>query len=311
MDKRRLGGLVVLGVMVLLVGACAQASKSDAVSAKVGATEERGATADLVARSADAMSRFWDEEKSGGVKSAAETAPVVRADRNAAPAMSADIAGPTPDAGAATAQVGVPVEAPERAPIAVPIPSPSAVFAAQAAPRESAPLVGGIAGFFSAGAVAGSAEALKHQAFRIRVIALCSKVEGFGRFTRLETAKITGRPVPLLVYTQVDGFAYRTLSGDETAPATDDGKTQWVVDLGQTVSVYRLSEEGKGTDEQVLYVPEQPCRDVAVGKRRDHFLVQRIDLSPWLVAGKYAVKVTLRDKATGLIDERVTELELR
>ncbi|MDP1662744.1 MAG: hypothetical protein Q8L55_12595 [Phycisphaerales bacterium] len=307
MDKRRLGGFFVFGVVALFVGACAQASKSEVAGAKVGAAEERGATADLVARSADAMSRFWDEEKSGGTRPAADAAPVVRADRNAAPAAGADVAVPMPSADAA----GAPVEAPESVTIAVPLPSPSAVFAAPAAPREAAPMAGGIAGFFSAGAVAGSAEALKHQAFRIRVIALCSKVDGFGRFTRLETAKITGRPVPLLVYTQVDGFAYRTLSGDETAPTTDDGKTQWVVDLGQTVSVYRLSEEGKGTDEQVLYVPEQPCRDVAVGKRRDHFLVQRIDLSPWLVAGKYAVKVTLRDKATGLIDERVTELVLR
>jgi len=50
---------------------------------------------------------------------------------------------------------------------------------------------------------------------------------------------------------------------------------------------------------------------VATGKRRDHFLVQRIDLSPWLVAGKYAVKVTLRDKATNFVDESVTEIVLR
>ncbi len=308
MDKRRLGGWVAACAWAVLCGACAQSAKVDGAGAKAGVTGERSATAELVARSADAMSRFWEEEKSGSAKPVAEAAPVARAPKVAAPVTEVEVASSPAGTGAS-----VPLDAasPVVVPAAAAQPSPAAVVAAQPVAREQAPQVGGIAGFFSAGAVASSAEALKHQAFRIRVIALCSKVEGFGRFTRMETAKITGRPVPLLIYTQVDGFAYRTLSGEEAAPVPDDGKTQWVVDLGQTVSVYRLNDDGKGSDEQVLYVPEQPCRDVAVGKRRDHFLVQRIDLSPWLVAGKYAVKVTLRDKATGLIDERVTELVLR
>lgn len=146
--------------------------------------------------------------------------------------------------------------------------------------------------------------------FRVSALALCSRVEGFGKYTRVESVRPPGggRAVPLLVYTQVDGFAYRTRDG--AAVGADDGKTEWVIELGQSVVVYRMGADGK-SDVQVKVEPEQSARDVAAFKRRDHFLVQRIELPTPLVAGKYVVKVTLRDKATGMVDERTAEVVVR
>ena len=161
-----------------------------------------------------------------------------------------------------------------------------------------------VAGFWKSEETAGSG------AFQISGLALCSRVDGFGKFAKVESVRATGKPVPLLIYTQLDGFAYRTRDGSSTA--TDDGKTEWVVEIGQSVVVYRMGADGasKG-DVQVKVEPEQTARDVASFKRRDHFLVQRIELPTPLVPGKYGVKVTVRDKATGVVDERMTEVVVR
>ena len=158
--------------------------------------------------------------------------------------------------------------------------------------------------------------------FRISALALCSRVEGFGKIVKVESvpARGGGRSVPLLVYTQVDGFSYRTRDGSAASAGAEDGKTEWVVELGQSVAVYRAGAEGSGgaktvgaaaSDVLVKVEPEQTARDVALFKRRDHFLVQRIELPAPLVPGKYVVKVTVRDKATGMVDERVAEVVVR
>lgn len=319
MVRRSLEWVGCVGVAIGL-GGCAQAPQAESAGPKLDSTAE------MVSRSADAMQRFWDEGKAGaepdktGVD-ASNRSPAGRAATVAPAPRNSTVVARGPAEMKATQQTAIADEpktqeiaataAPDvRVPAmaaAVPTPTPSVVLAAPTVAHRSG---AGVSGFFSGEAVSSGAEvAPKGPSLRIGALALCSKVEGFGRFTRMETARITGRPVALLVYTQVDGFAYRTTGGATSAP--DDGKTQWVVDLGQAVVVYRLSADGKEPDEQVLYVPEQPCRDVALGKRRDHFLVQRIELSPWLVAGKYAVKVTVRDKATGQVDERITDVTLR
>lgn len=317
MVRRSLGwtGCVCLAVGL---GGCAQTPVAESAKPKLDSTAE------MVARSTDAMKRFWEEGKTGAERdqSDADANKSVPARRVAA-VTPAPTAAPTGGRGSTAPEVvpapadvvpskveavtAVPdLHAPATA-AAVPAPASSAALAAPAVAHRP---VSSVSGFFSGEAVASAVDvAPKGPSLRIGALALCSKVEGFGKLVRMETARITGRPVALLVYTQVDGFAYRTTGGAATAP--DDGKTQWVVDLGQSVVVYRLGADGKEPDEQVLYVPELPCRDVAVGKRRDHFLVQRIELSPWLVAGKYAVKVTVRDKATGQVDERITEVTLR
>jgi hypothetical protein len=140
---------------------------------------------------------------------------------------------------------------------------------------------------------------------RISELALCTRVEGFGKVVKAESVRATGRPVPLLIYTQVDGFSCR-----QQRKEGGNGENEWVIELGQSVVVYRLSADGKG-DVQVKVEPEQTARDVAAFKRRDHYLVQRIELPTPLVSGKYAVKVTVRDKKTGMVDEKVAEVVVR
>lgn len=146
-----------------------------------------------------------------------------------------------------------------------------------------------------------AAEAGEGATMKISELALCWRIDGFGKVVRVESLR-AGRPATVLIYTQVDGF-----SAQEEKRA--GGESRWVIELGQSVVVYRLSEDGKG-DVQVKVEPEQTARDVAGMRRRDHYLVQRIEL-PTRVAGKYAVKVTVRDKKTGMVDERVAEVVVR
>ncbi|HZW06454.1 MAG TPA: hypothetical protein VFF65_04970 [Phycisphaerales bacterium] len=295
---------------------CALAAAGGCAGGAREATDARGEpaaakpteTSDLVARSADAMARYWGGAAAPSAEDLTPRATEPTAPRAAEPARSHEPAATGASVPPPASDLPAKHEAP--APVADGLPASAPTTTPAPAPAAALPAPG-IAGFFAGAALAAPAAAEAAPRLRISNLALCSKVEAFGRFTRLESAPLTGRPVALLVYTQVEGFGYRTLGGEVNAPGADEAKTQWVVDLGQTVVVYRLSADGKQPDEQVLYVPELPCRDVATGKRRDHFLVQRIDLSPWLVAGKYAVKVTLRDKATGQVDERLSEIVLR
>jgi hypothetical protein len=319
MGKRRLGGWCCAAVMSLGLG-CAQTGSVAKNDAKPETTES------MVNRSAEVMQRYLSGEPAKETpreprKTDAASTPPPReniaiappTDRTTAPDAKREIAGSSqPGEPAPTPPVSMPPAAPAAvthtpAPAAaVPTATLPPVSPSAAQPRPTA-----VSGFFSDGAVANEKQGAKGPALRVGALALCSKVEGFGKFVRMETARISGKPVAMLVYTQVEGFAYRTLGGEAVAAQPEDSKTQWVVDLGQTVVVYRLGADGKEPDEQVLYVPEQPCRDVTIGKRRDHFMTQRIELSPWIAPGKYAVKVTVKDKATGLVDERVTEIELR
>ena len=68
-----------------------------------------------------------------------------------------------------------------------------------------------------------------------------------------------------------------------------EGDGQWVVNLGQTLSLYH-------TDGTLAWKrTEQVLRDVSRNVRRDYYLVQRIDLPPTLSVGTYNLKVTVRD----------------
>ena len=80
------------------------------------------------------------------------------------------------------------------------------------------------------------------------------------------------------------------------SPSSADGTRKpaherWALELSQEIHVYAAD----GT--LCWFVKEQKHRDTSESKRRDFFLVQRIDLPSSLTIGRYTLKVIIRDKA--------------
>jgi hypothetical protein len=118
---------------------------------------------------------------------------------------------------------------------------------------------------------------------RLPVVALCTRVEGFGQYDPLPTLTLSaGRPVRAVLYVEVDGFAHQS----HTTPGN------WAVELTQEV---RVVHDADGSLQ--WYRPEQRVLDVSRNRRRDFFLVQTIDLPPTLSVGNYTLRVTVRDLA--------------
>lgn len=127
---------------------------------------------------------------------------------------------------------------------------------------------------------------------------LCARVEGFGRYRPLPTRLLAGRAHPAIVYTEVDHFGTR-------AGAGPDGEPGHTVELSQELALYH--------DADGLLAwrrPEQAVTDFSRNRRRDFFIVQRIDLPQTLTVGMYRLKVTVHDRVTGETAETIIPIEV-
>jgi hypothetical protein len=135
-------------------------------------------------------------------------------------------------------------------------------------------------------------------------VALCQRVDGFGRFATIGTSNfLAGRPNAMIVYSEIENFS-QTRGAEGTGTAGDHSE-QWRVELGQTVRLYLDSD---GSEQLVL--PESVVHDVSISKRHDFFLVQRVDLPRTLSVGNYNLKVTVRDIGSGAIAEHAIPIRL-
>lgn len=129
--------------------------------------------------------------------------------------------------------------------------------------------------------------------------ALCTKVDGFGRYTEFPGRSVlAGRKQRAIVYVELDRFGHRPSSGP-------DGEAGFTVELTQDLSLYHEADGllawRKG---------EQEISDFSRNRRRDFFVVQMIDLPETLTIGKYALKVRVRDRATGAEAEASLPIEV-
>ncbi len=128
---------------------------------------------------------------------------------------------------------------------------------------------------------------------------LCSRVEGFGRYTPLpSTSLLAGKRHRAIVYAEVDGFAHKASTGS-------DGEPAHTVELTQDISLYH--------DADGLLAwrrPEQDISDTSRNRRRDFFVVQMIELPETLTVGAYRLKVTMRDKNTGAVAESIVPVQI-
>lgn len=167
---------------------------------------------------------------------------------------------------------------------------------------------------------------------RIVGSALCTSVQSYGSYTKFsDYTFLQGRAQPVIVYVALENFSQRasgvTKTDDVLAGATfklpdakerekkaaDGGKTKaaevagrdYVVELTETIAIHNDAD-----DLVVWRAPEASIRDVSRDKRKDYYLVQRIDLPARLTLGRYNVKITVRDTATGATDETVIPIEI-
>ncbi|MBY0263698.1 MAG: hypothetical protein K2Q20_15240, partial [Phycisphaerales bacterium] len=129
-------------------------------------------------------------------------------------------------------------------------------------------------------------------------VALCQRVDGFGRFTPLPANTFqAGRPASMILYTEVLNFAQRpaaSIASAEPADLSALPDSQWAVEVGQELQLI-LDADGSTQWRS----PEGLVRDISRSRRSDYYLVQRVDLPRNLSVGKYTLKVIVRDKAAG------------
>lgn len=133
------------------------------------------------------------------------------------------------------------------------------------------------------------------QPIRIRVLALCRRVRGFGDYDPFENNTfIAGRPNAMVLYVEVDRF---------TVHERTDGMNE--VSLVQEVVLY--------TDPGGTAVWRQDAVgivDESRNRRRDFFVTQLIRLPQTLGVGKYFLKVTVTDQHSKTVDEKQAELQI-
>lgn len=117
-------------------------------------------------------------------------------------------------------------------------------------------------------------------AFSVPNVQLCTRVRGFGQYEPCAGDSFpAGRPVRVLIYSEVDGFKNR--DGDNGMKA---------VELAQRLSLF-----DDATGEAVWSTSEARVVETAHRIRRDFFLVQQVELPANLAIGSYTLKVTVSD----------------
>jgi len=127
----------------------------------------------------------------------------------------------------------------------------------------------------------------------VRHARLCSRVEGYGRYTPMSTTWLRGRPHRAIVYVEVENFA-------STRAVDGRGAKGHEVRLTQELQLFH------DADGLLAWrMPPQDVVDFSRNRRRDFFIAQMIDLPASLSVGKYQLKIAVRDEASGETSETV------
>jgi hypothetical protein len=141
---------------------------------------------------------------------------------------------------------------------------------------------------------------------RIRAAELCTRVDGFGQYVPVEGNVFQSmRPHRVIVYTEVERFAYEPLGEADLGSHRAGPGDRWAVNLTQQLELY--NETGAMS---AWSRPALPVVETSRNKRRDFHIVDQIDLPPNLSIGIYHLKITVKDRATGAQDTRSVELRI-
>lgn len=129
---------------------------------------------------------------------------------------------------------------------------------------------------------------------RIPTLALCWKVEGYGRYEEFNPPQfVAGKESEVIVYAEVAGFASEQRS-DQWYYGKFEMASQLIDRSGNIVSRFREPE-----------IVDR-CRN----RRTDCFIPQLIRLPANLAPGEYVLKVTLTDQIAGKVAENRTTLRV-
>lgn len=135
------------------------------------------------------------------------------------------------------------------------------------------------------------------QPLSIRKLKLCNRVRGYGVYSEMEsTTLLAGREHPFIVYAELDNFSVKK---------SEKNLYNQQVKLSQELVLYNIAD-GLAVWRQ----PEQMIVDESRNRRRDFFTVQPTRLPGRLGAGKYILKVRIRDKHAGTRAEESIEINV-
>lgn len=142
-------------------------------------------------------------------------------------------------------------------------------------------------------------------ALSIANAALCSRVQGFARYDALSANTfVAGRPIRALVYTELEGFASRAARPGDPGMASAD-PPEHAVELSQSLSLYH-DPSGLLAWQRSPQTVLEPSKT----RRRDFFLVQRLELPATLSIGKYNLKVRVTDLTSGAEAEAIVGINV-
>lgn len=141
---------------------------------------------------------------------------------------------------------------------------------------------------------------------RIAHATLCTRVMGFGRYEPFAQDEfVAGRPQRMIVYVEIEQFGHRPVRMADVADRRQYHGERWAVELSQALELYREGERAP-----VWSRPEQTVIESSRNRRRDFYLVHEIELPATLPAGAYTLKIIMRDRTTGALDEAHLPLRL-
>lgn len=142
--------------------------------------------------------------------------------------------------------------------------------------------------------------------FSITRAALCTRVQGYGRFDPYSsTTFVAGRSIRAIVYTELDGFATRPARSGDPLQTNVAMSEQVSVQLSQTLTLYH-DKDGL----LAWHRPPQGVTETSRSARRDFYLIQIIELPSTLSIGRYNLKVTVTDTTTGAEAERIIPVDI-
>ena len=169
----------------------------------------------------------------------------------------------------------------------------------------------------------------------ISTAALCTSVDGYGRYTPYEsTTFVRGKTQPAILYVSVDHPVQNRVAtgtnvaapaasksrqsaiekakggpdsadGSSAATLTKDDGVDWAIDLVQSAKLYHDAD-----NLVVLDLGEQTVQDTSRDRRRDICIARRIELPAKLSLGRYNLKVTIRDQASGATAEAIIPIQI-
>jgi hypothetical protein len=142
---------------------------------------------------------------------------------------------------------------------------------------------------------------------RVDRLELCRSVRGFGDFTplyRREGAVVlpAGMAHRMIVYAELARFGVQE--------DTRDGVEGFEVDLMQDIELIHL-DRGEGEADLVAWShPDERITDFSRNRRRDFYTLQIIELPATLSIGRYHLRLTVRDVATGEEAQSVVPIDV-